>query len=120
VRKVWRRYDGILSEALVASLPEDLRIKEARRQVKLKVFEPKPKSRIPYIALLPWDEAIELQRPFLKSSDVDIRAEALKCQIEAAKYDEAHIGDALKLALKCQYEQSTVRQSNNGAVGDTC
>lgn len=109
VRKGWRRYDGILSTTLVASLPEDLRVKEARRHVKLKVFEPKPRGRIPYIAFLPWDEAMELQRPFLRSSDADTRAEALKCQIEAAKYHEAHLGDALKLALKCQHEQSTVR-----------
>jgi len=112
----WMDNDRIISMHYMQYLPKQERTAEARRHIKIRKFEAQPSSLIPYIALLPWDEAMVLQRPFLQSNDAEIRESALKCQIEAAKYDVSHLSDALKLALKCQYEQSTVRDKVMSAV----
>ncbi|KAH8671788.1 hypothetical protein BGZ60DRAFT_537224 [Tricladium varicosporioides] len=116
VREAWRESDGTLSTDIICSLPVDLRVKEARRCLKLRAMEAKPASKIPYISLLPWDEAIILQRPFLQSSDADTRMSALQWQIEAAKYNESHLSDALDLIVKRQNEQDPMRRTMISAL----
>jgi hypothetical protein len=97
--KAWRDEDGGIDSKLLSKLPAEVRIPEARRNLKLRKFDAEPNDRLFYIALLPWDEAIELQKLFIQPSDASIRGNALRCQIEAAKYEEAHLGDALQLVL---------------------
>jgi len=104
-REGWRNTDGTLDDDIVERLPTQERIAEARRNVKLRTFETKPAEKIGYIALLPWDEAVELQTPFIRSGDAQIRSSAIMIQIQAAKYDESHIEDALKFVLARKNEQ---------------
>ena len=106
----WRDNDGVLNVNIVEAIPTEERVKEARRHLKLKKLEPTPFDRIEYIALLPWDEAMELQLPFLKSGDVDTRSKALEEQIKSARYDDSHLGDALKLVLFRKNEQDPVHR----------
>ncbi|RDW66991.1 hypothetical protein BP5796_09740 [Coleophoma crateriformis] len=113
---LWRLSDGSISISTLRTLPEEQRIAEARRCVNLPDFEAKPVKRIPYIALLPWDEAIKLQMPQIRSSDAATRSSALRFQIESAIYDETKIGDALQLVLKCQNDQDPVRQATSRAL----
>ena len=86
IRDSWTSKDGEVPTKVLATMPADLRVSEARKQVKLRLHEEKPSGRIPYISLLPWDEAMEKQTPFLRSREADIRMSALESQIEAVKY----------------------------------
>ncbi|CZR61628.1 uncharacterized protein PAC_11525 [Phialocephala subalpina] len=110
VKVGWRNQGGILDRISLEKLPTEDRIKEARRHMTSSKFVAKPEGKIKYIAMLPWDEAMELQTPFLRSSDADIRSEALKCQIAAAKFDDSHLSDALKMALARKNEQDPVKK----------
>ena len=105
----WRNDDGTLDDDIVERLPTRERIAEARRNLKLRKFETKPAEKIPYIALLPWDEAIELQTAFIRSGDAQIRSSAIMIQIQAATYDELHIEDALRFVLARKNEQDPVK-----------
>lgn len=109
IRIGWRSMDTSLAEEVVALLPEKSRILEARRIAYLPTFESSPSRKIPYVALLPWDEALILMKPFLESGDAAIRQQALYSQIRAAKYDDKCITDALQLVLKRKNEQDPVR-----------
>ena len=76
IRVAWRDENGVLEWDIAEHLPTKERIAEARRHLNLKWLDTNPNRRIRYISLLPWDEAIELQKPYLRSSDADIRSEA--------------------------------------------
>ncbi|KAE8446827.1 hypothetical protein EG329_011604 [Mollisiaceae sp. DMI_Dod_QoI] len=105
----WRNR-GILTRLSLEKLPTEDRIKEARRHITNSKFVAKPEGKIKYIALLPWDEAMELQAPFLKSSEADTRSTALYCQIAAAKFDDSHLSDALQMALSRKNEKDPVKR----------
>ena len=53
---------------------------------------------------------MELQKEYLRSSDADIRTEALQWQVKAAKYDESNIRDALQLIIRHKNEPATVQR----------
>jgi hypothetical protein len=105
----WRNDNGTLDKDIVASLPKVERIAEAYRHLKLPVFEVQPVGKVPYIAFLPWDEALPLQTPFLQDSDATIRGPALRAQIGAAKWDEDNVSRALKVILYRKNEQDPVK-----------
>jgi hypothetical protein len=108
-KETWRSDVGISPFDIVSLLPSDLRVKEARRHMYLRHFETKPSDRIPYLGLLPWDEAVELLKPYIRASNADVRSSALSSQIEAAKFDDEHLGDAMQLVLKHRHEPDPVR-----------
>lgn len=110
IRVAWRNENGVLQWDITEYLPEKERIAEARRHLKLKWLDTNPDRRIRYISLLPWDEARELQKEYLRSSDADIRTEALQRQVKAVKYDESKIGDALQLIIRHKNEPATVQR----------
>jgi PBS lyase HEAT-like repeat len=110
IRVAWRDENGVLEWDIAQYLPEKERIAEARRHLKLKWLDANPDRRIRYISLLPWDEAMELQKPYLRSSDADVRSEALQRQIKAAKYDSSHIEDALNLIIRHKNEPATMQR----------
>lgn len=87
-----RRY---LPHECAASASPQGRIEEVHRHLSLPVLEVEPRKRIPYVTVLPWNESIELQSPFIKSGDADIRISALKPQILSAKYETGHHVDTL-------------------------
>jgi hypothetical protein len=109
-RVAWRDENGVLQWDITEYLPERERIAEARRHLKLKWLDTNPERRMRYISLLPWDEAMELQKEYLRSSDADIRMEALQRQVTAAKYDESKIRDALQLIIRHKNEPATVQR----------
>lgn len=117
IREAWRDEDGELEWDVSEYLPTRERVQEARRTLKLKKFETKPSDRIRYISRLPWEEAMALQTPFLRSSESDIRSSALQWQIKAAKYDSAHIEDALNLILAHKNEPGTVQREMFRSLG---
>ncbi|KAH7348776.1 hypothetical protein BKA65DRAFT_501401 [Rhexocercosporidium sp. MPI-PUGE-AT-0058] len=117
-RDGWRDDDGAIDSYMIAKLPSQERIVEARRHILLKKFETRPSGRIPYIALLPWDDSMELQVAFILSGDAQLRAEALVAQIEAAKFDDTHIEDALKLVSSRKNEQDPVKNQLISALWD--
>jgi hypothetical protein len=110
IRVAWRDENGVLQWDVTEYLPEKERIAEARRHLKLKWLDTNPDRRIRYISLMPWDEAMELQKEYLRSSDADIRTEALQRQVKAAKYDELKIRDALQLIIRHKNEPATVQR----------
>jgi len=118
IRVAWRDEDGVLEWDVVEYLPSEQRVAEARRHQKLKWFDTNPDKRIKYIALLPWDEAMELQKPYLRSSDAEIRSEALSWHVKAARYDSVHIEDALKLIIKHKNEAATIQRELFRALKD--
>jgi hypothetical protein len=115
-RQGWRDEDGVIEEWIVAELPKKERILEARRHIKLRTFETRPEGRSPYIAFLPWEEAIELQMPLLRDSDADIRGLALREQIAAAKWDDARLSDAIQLIMIRKNEQDPVKSKMMDAL----
>lgn len=118
IREAWRDEDGVLEWDVPEYLPTKERVQEARRTLKLKRFETKPSDRIRHISRLPWEEAMALQTPFLRSSEPEIRSSALQWQIKAAKYDSAHIEDALNLILAHKNELGTVQREMFRSLGD--
>jgi hypothetical protein len=118
IRVAWRDEDGVLKWEVAENLPTKERVAEARRHLKLKWLDTHPDQRIRYISLLPWDEAMKLQKPFLRSSDAEIRSEALSRQIKAAKYDSEHIEDALNLILSHKNEAATIQREYFRALAD--
>ncbi|HVU68734.1 MAG TPA: hypothetical protein VHD63_16480, partial [Ktedonobacteraceae bacterium] len=63
----------------------------------------------PYAAFLPWEEASELLKPFLRSPDADLRGAALKALLSTTRYQRAHLADALQLVRDRRNEQDPVR-----------
>ena len=111
LRESWKSVEGVISVDIVCALPKEARISEARRHISLRTYEDKPSGRIPFISLLPWEEAIEQQTSYLRSKEPEIRSSALKWQLQSVKYEDSHLGDALRLAIKRQHEQSPVREA---------
>jgi len=114
VKGTWRSTsgwaEGVIPINILSHLQETQRISEARRHMNLKFFETRPADKIPYISMLPWEEAMELQASYLKSNDANIRSSALQWQIMAANYEAARIDDAVQLVVQRQYEQDLVRR----------
>lgn len=71
MRLEWRSIEGIIPMNVLLRLPLKGRIEEVRRHLSLPVLEAEPRKRIPYVTVLPWNESIELQSPFIKSGDAD-------------------------------------------------
>ena len=97
--QVWRSDEGVLPLDTISALPTKERQAEARRYLKLPSFTLRPLDQIAYAHFLPWDEGMVIQRPFLRSSEADVRSLALQKQIKATIYQEEHISDALQLVL---------------------
>lgn len=114
----WRDDEGVLGKSVVAVLPGKERVQEARRHLKLRTFEAKPEGKVPYIAFLPWEEAMELQKEFIQDSDADVRGPALREQIAAAKWDGTHLGDALQLILYRKNDQDPVKTEMMNGLND--
>ncbi|KAI9715456.1 MAG: hypothetical protein M1812_005932 [Candelaria pacifica] len=113
----WRGEDGVLPQHIIFALPREERVHEARKHLGLQSYETNPSRRIPFVACLPWEEALPLQNVFIRSNDADIRSVALKCQIGAAKYQHGRYGDALQLVLQRKFDQDPVRLQMLGGLG---
>lgn len=109
VRESWLSKEGVLPIERLSLLPTTQRVEEARRHFGLEIFHRNPADKIPYISMLPWEEAMKHQTQFLESTDDEVRSSALSWQILAAKYDDNHLTDAIQLVSKCKHEIDSVR-----------
>jgi hypothetical protein len=114
----WRDAEGVIAHNLVAALPGELRASEARRHLALPALATRPAQRLPYAALLPWDEARAALDPFIRNPDPELRVSALSALIGAARYQAARLPDTLRIILDRRNEQDPVRQALLGALAD--
>lgn len=112
----WRTSEGILDCDIAALLPGELRAAEGRRNFGLPALATRYPSRLPYAALLPWDEARALLSPSVGSPDPEQRASALSALICSVRYSRAALPDALRLVEAKQNEQDPVRRSMLSAL----
>ncbi|KAF1991803.1 hypothetical protein K402DRAFT_399775 [Aulographum hederae CBS 113979] len=95
---------------ICALLPAESRYAQARKQLQLPDSKVSEQHRIFFISYLPWDEAMSLQRKYLRSSDATIRGSAIQAQLGAVKFDHNRIDDALQLAIEHRFDQESIRQ----------
>jgi hypothetical protein len=114
----WRDTAGVLPLAVVATLPSDLRILEARRHLALPTLATRPAQRLPYAACLPWDEARTTLETFIRNPDPELRVVALPALIGAARYERERLAEALQIVLDRRHEQDPVRQAMLQAVAE--
>ncbi|HEY1013550.1 MAG TPA: hypothetical protein VGE07_12645 [Herpetosiphonaceae bacterium] len=112
----WRDADGVIDQALIGLLPAAQRQAEARRHWRLPALQTRPRTRLAYLRLLPWDEAMALGEQFLRNPDPELRALALPALIGAARYDDSRLDAALALLTARKHEQDPVRQSGLAAL----
>ncbi|WP_338257642.1 hypothetical protein [Dictyobacter halimunensis] len=106
----WRNDEGIIHLQLVATLPTEQRVQEARRHLELPALATRPMERLRYAALLPWDETRLVVDSALRSKEAEMRSLALQALIEATRYQAAYISNALQLVRQRRNEQDPVRR----------
>jgi HEAT repeat protein len=106
----WRQRDGYMPIFVVRNLPEKERVQEARFQLGLERIETRPQEKMQFAALLPWKEGLEINMPYIQSSDIEVRAAALREQIFGVRYQRQQLGVALDMVVKRRYENEIVRQ----------
>lgn len=107
--RAWRNDEGILGQQIVAALPAEPRLQEARRHLELPILLTRPQERFPYAAFLSWDEARALLDAPLRSPDADLRKVALQTLIAATRYQRSYLSHALQLVKQRRNEQDPVR-----------
>jgi hypothetical protein len=105
----WTGPDGIVALTVLRRLPTPMRQDEARRVSELPVLSARPLQKLPFVSLLPWDEARELVKPWLAHPEAENRAAALAALCESARFDRARLPDLLELLTARKYEQDPVR-----------
>src|SRR5262249_16114253 len=103
------RSSGILPASIVASLPHELREREARRHVSLERLD--AMVRLNYAAYLPWDEALAVIEPSLHASEGRIRQAALRALIGTVVFKRTLLPTVLSLLRDRRTELDTVRQT---------
>ncbi|RYX86831.1 hypothetical protein EON83_01220 [bacterium] len=112
----WRGKFGIIPISLLELLPRDLRNAQARRHLQIPDLKATPANWLPYIALLPADEAAANAQPFVGAPDPIFRAAALAALVRNARYERHNIGAILELLQKRANEQDPVRMAMLGAL----
>jgi hypothetical protein len=112
----WTAADGVVALAVLRRLPTPSRQEEARRVAALPVLATRPLQRLPFVGLLPWDEARAESRLWLAHPEAETRAAAIVTLCEAARFDRARLADLLELLTARRYEQDPVRLAFLGAL----
>ena len=105
----WTAPDGIIVAIILRRLPTPIRQEEARRALGLPALATRPLQRLPFAALLPWDEARAEVAPWLSHPEAEYRAAALVALCEAVRFDRARASDLLELLIARKHEQDPVR-----------
>ncbi|MCY1020021.1 hypothetical protein [Pyxidicoccus sp. MSG2] len=115
-----RDKDGVISLGVLSILPIDLREREARRHLhEVVALGTRPRQRMEYARLLPWDEAQSVLQSYLGHPEGNTRGEALTTllAIPGLRPDETALVDrALPLVLARKNEQDPVRAAMLGAL----
>lgn len=112
----WTAADGVVALTVLRRIPAPLRADEARRVVALPVLATRPLQRLPYVGLLPWDEARAESKPWLTHPEAENRAAALVALCESARFERARLADLLELLTIRKHEQDPVRLAFLGAL----
>lgn len=105
----WTNSDGVVPLSVLRRLPASLRQEEARRVAALPVLATRPLQRLPFVGLLPWDEARAESKLWLGHPEAENRAAALSALSESVRFDRARLPDFLELLTARKYEQDPVR-----------
>jgi hypothetical protein len=105
----WRDAEGCLPLPLLRWLPAPLRTAEARRHLDLPALSTRPAQRLPYAALLPWDEARAVLGPWLGHPEGELRGLALYTLAGTVRFERARLADLLDLFHARRREQDPVR-----------
>lgn len=105
----WRDPTGAVSPAVLGLLPSERRIAEARRHVQLPSLAATPALRLPYMALLPWEEACGGTTAYIGHPDPALRSAALFALIGSVRYERGRLADVLALLQGRKNEQDPVR-----------
>ncbi|WP_241759042.1 hypothetical protein [Pyxidicoccus parkwayensis] len=115
-----RNKDGIIDMGLLRALPTELREREARRHLnEVVALGTRPRERMPYARLLPWDEAQSVLQSYVGHPEGDTRGAALATllAIPGLRPDDTALVDrALPLVLARKNEQDPVRGAMLGAL----
>jgi len=105
----WRDTDGCLPYDVVAALPGNLREQEGRRHLALPALATRPAQRLPYVAFLPWEEALAILDPFIRHPDPDLRCAAVSALVSLGRLQRERLPDLLALLHARRNEQDPVR-----------
>jgi len=105
----FRDGDGCLPPGLLALLPGDSRVHEARRHLDLPVLATRPLLRASYLAFLPWEEAFSRLEGWLNHPEAEMRSAGFRALIGAVRYQGNRLGELLTLLRQRKHEQDPVR-----------
>jgi hypothetical protein len=105
----WRDADDCVPAQLLALLPAELRLREARRHLALPVLATRPLALASYFTFLPWDEALSRLQTWFQHPNAEMRAAAWRALIGTARFDSTRLGELLALVRKRKHEQDPVR-----------
>ncbi|HEY1188911.1 MAG TPA: hypothetical protein VGE74_14750, partial [Gemmata sp.] len=105
----WTAADGTVALAVLRRLPTAARQDEARHVAALPVLATRPLQRLPFVGLLPWDEARPQVQPWLGHPEAENRAAALQALCEVTRYDRGRLPELLELLTARKHEQDPVR-----------
>lgn len=105
----WKNSDGTLSVELLGLFSKNIRRQYGSELFRALQLQARPEKRLPYIQLLPWEEALAAAQPFLADPDASLRALALAPLITSIRYSRESVSDMLGLVLDRRFEQDPVR-----------
>lgn len=117
IQRGWRDDDGALPREFVALLPRPEREAEARRHFALPALQTRPAQRLPFAALLPWEERLELLERFVRDPDPATRLVADESLLWGVRYERERLADALAFVLARKNEQDPIRGAMLRALG---
>ncbi len=103
--------EGLLPLPVVHHLPAELRVREARRHLRLPFLQTRVLLRLGYAAFLPWEEARAVLEGPLRSPDAERRAQALASLTFCVRYERSRQAELLALMTARRNEQDPVRQA---------
>lgn len=112
----WRNLSGCLPNWLIAVLPREQRLTEARAHWRHAPLATRPAMRLPFAGCLPWNEAHEALDPFIRNPDAELRAPAIAALVETVRFDRECVGELLPFAAARRYEQDPVRLAMLSAI----
>jgi hypothetical protein len=111
-----RNAAGALPRDMVALLPAAERHQEARRAWAAPQHRAHPELRLPYLAFLPYPEALSEAGPSIGDPDGEVRAIACAALIGTGRYEPPRIAEILAFVRARRNEQDPVRLAMMAAL----
>ena len=106
-----RQDSGAMSLFILKALPNPAREQEAIHAFGLKSLAARPGERLPYLSVLPFEQALTLAGPYLNQPEGELRAAAVSAVIMTGRYYPSSLGDILDFCVKREREQDPVRNA---------